>query len=312
MKKTFLMLVVAMGAAGAWAVEPLKDRTSIQIDDSETAWLDVRKTKIYDLREEIPVSHSASNWVNVSEKKTQAAANDDEATVSWTFTNREIGMETVSTNCTDDVSLKVTLNAPGEYEFTHQAADGSLVSTNLIVGWRQLGTEAEPWMVGATGHEVEVTAWTNGTAMLVIEGKGVADWAPWGPVAGGINELVKDKEVVGLDGIMASLPALTTVNGLTLGELAYAGMVGAAKAGFSAIAVDNGVAQLGVVVSTNGDLTAATESWGKAKVEDIDLDEKTGEAILTIPAPADTGFFIVNPKPDVPSNLDLPPIVTVK
>ena len=37
-----------------------------------------------------------------------------------------------------------------------------------------------------------------------------------------------------------------------------------------------------------------------------------GEAILTIPAPADKGFFIINPKPDVPSNLDLPPIVTVK
>ena len=310
MKQTLLMLVLAMGAAGAWAVEPLKDRTSIQIDDSETAWLDVRKTKIYDLREEIPVSHSASNWVNVSEKKAQAAAEEDEATVSWTFTNREIGMETVSTNCTDDVSLKVTLNAPGEYEFTHQAADGSLVSTNLIVGWRQLGTEAEPWMVGATGHEVEVTAWTNGTAMLVVEGKGVADWAPWGPVAGGINELVKDKGVVGLDGIMASLPALTTVNGLTLGELAYAGMVGAAKVGFSTIAVEGGTAQLGVVVSTNGDLTAATESWGKAKVKGATVVD--GEAILTIPVPADKGFFIINPKPDVPSNLDLPPIVTVK
>ena len=126
------------------------------------------------------------------------------------------------------------------------------------------------------------------------------------------SALPEYKGVEGLDGIMATLPTLTTVNGLTLDELAVAGMVGAAKAGFSAIAVDNGTAQLGVVVSTNGDLSAATESWGKAKVEDVGLDKETGEAILTIPAPADKGFFIVNPKPDVPSNLDLPPIVTVK
>ena len=63
-------------------------------------------------------------------------------------------------------------------------------------------------------------------------------------------------------------------------------------------------------MSTNGDLTAATESWGKAKVEKSEVVD--GEAILTIPAPADKGFFIVNPKPDVQSNLDLPPIVTVK
>ena len=118
--------------------------------------------------------------------------------------------------------------------------------------------------------------------------------------------------VTNLGETMATLPALTTVNGLTLDELASAGMVGAARVGFSAIAVDNGVAQLGVVVSTNGDLTAATESWGKAKVEDVGLDEEAGEAILTIPAPADKGFFIVNPKPDVPSDLIEPPHTTVR
>ena len=174
------------------------------------------------------------------------------------------------------------------------------------------GSKENPWQVGTEGREAEVTAWTNGTGTLVVEGTGAVGWAPWAEDADGITELVKDKGVTGLDGIMSTLPALTTVNGLTLDELAVVGMVGAAKAGFSAIAVEGGTAQLGVVVSTNGDLTAATESWGKAKVEDVGLDKETGEAILTIPAPADKGFFIVNPKPDVPSNLDLPPIVTVK
>ena len=101
---------------------------------------------------------------------------------------------------------------------------------------------------------------------------------------------------------VATLPALTTVNGLSLDELAYMGLLGVAKAGFSAIAVDNGTAQLGVVVSTNGDLTAVAEvkekgegeGWGKAKVEGAAVVD--GEAILTIPAPAEKGFMILNTK----------------
>ena len=158
------------------------------------------------------------------------------------------------------------------------------------------GSEANPWTIGTEGHETEVTAWTNGTGTLVVKGAGAVGRTPWAEFANGIAKLVKDEGVTELGGIMATLPALTTVNGLTLGELASVGMVGAAKAGFSAIAVEGGVAQLGVTVSTNGDLTAATESWGKAKVEDVDLDEKTGEAILTIPAPADKGFMILKTK----------------
>ena len=147
--------------------------------------------------------------------------------------------------------------------------------------------------VGTEDHEAEVIAWTNGTGTLLIEGAGAVGSMPWAESADGIAELLKGKGVTGLDGIMATVPALTTVNGLTLDELASAGMLGAARAGFSSIAVDNGVAQLGVVVSTNGDLTAATESWGKAKVEKAEAVD--GEAILTIPAPADKGFFIVSP-----------------
>ncbi len=153
-------------------------------------------------------------------------------------------------------------------------------------------------------------AWTNGTDTLVIEGTGAVGWVPWTESADGITKLQFAEGVTNLGETMATLPALVSVNGLTLDKFVEAGMLGVAKAGFSAIAVDNGVAQLGVVVSTNGDLTAATESWGKAKVEGAAAVD--GEAILTIPAPADKGFFIINPKPDVPSNLDLPPIVTVK
>ena len=64
-----------------------------------------------------------------------------------------------------------------------------------------------------------------------------------------------------------------------------------------------GVAQLGVVVSTNSEVKVRGEGedggWGKAAIEKAEVVD--GEAILTIPASADKGFFIVNPKPDVPS-----------
>ena len=177
----------------------------------------------------------------------------------------------------------------------YKEAKGWSEYKDYIKGCTAPGSEGNPWLVGETA-----IAWTNGTEKLVIKGEGEVELMPWTEFADEITKLDKDEDVAGLLDIVATLPNLTTVNGLTLDELASMGMLGAAKAGFSTIAVDNGTAQLGVVVSTNGDLTAATENWGKAKVEDVGLDKETGEAILTIPAPADKGFFIVNPKPDVP------------
>ena len=175
------------------------------------------------------------------------------------------------------------------------------------------GSVENPWPVGAAGHETEVTAWTNGTGTLVVEGAGAVGRAPWWEYADGITKLQFAEGVTNLGETMATLPALVSVNGLTLDKFVEAGMLGVAKAGFSAIAVDKGVAQIGVMVSTNGDLAAATESWGKAKVEDVGLDKETGEAVLTIPAPADKGFFIVNPKPDVQSDtIYLPPAPRIR
>ena len=162
----------------------------------------------------------------------------------------------------------------------------------------QAGSEKNPWKVGTEDHEAEVIAWTNGTGTLLIEGAGAVGSMPWAESADGIAELLKDKGVTGLDGIMATLPSLATVNGLTLDELASAGMVGAAKVGFSTIAVAGGVAQLGVVVSTNSEVKVRGEGedggWGKAAIEKAEVVD--GEAILTIPAPADKGFMILKTK----------------
>ena len=179
-----------------------------------------------------------------------------------------------------------------------------LDSINGSVTFRQAvdGSKDTPWKVGTTGHEAEVKAWTNGVGGLTVQGSGAIGSMPWAENPAGIIELVKDRAVAGFPDIVNTLPDLATVNGLTLDELAVAGMVGAVKAGFSTIAVDNGTAQLGVVVFTNGNLTAATESWGKAKVEAVGLDKESGEAILSIPATAEKGFMILKPNGAAPSN----------
>ena len=64
----------------------------------------------------------------------------------------------------------------------------------------------------------------------------------------------------------------------------------------NAIEVVDGAVRLTVSVSTNSELTAATEGWGKAKVGHAET-EHDGTVTLTVPAPAERGFFILKSKP---------------
>ena len=162
------------------------------------------------------------------------------------------------------------------------------------------GSEYNPWKVGEPGHEGEVTAWTNGTGALVIEGTGAVGSMPWAENPAGIAELVRAKGVTGkLETLVGSLPDLTMVNGLTREEFSSAALGFVRTDGFSAIEVDPATqeAKLSVVIS---------------KAETLDKPEWKPVATNDVPVKADTpaGFFIVAPA--APSNLDLPPIVTVK
>ena len=176
MKKTLLMLVAAMGAAGAMAaVEPLKDRTAIQIADSRTAWLDVRTNKVYQFEDTIPVSHSAGNWAN------QPASPTAKASVMWQAADES---KSGFGSYTDDVPLTMTLNKPGQYDIMHVAKDGTLSSNAFTVVKRQIGTEDEPWIVSEEGKD-EVRAFMRSETELWIEGDGktMADFGgcgPWG------------------------------------------------------------------------------------------------------------------------------------
>ena len=57
-------LLCAMAAGAMAAVEPLRDRTAIQIADSAIAHLDLRTNRVYQLEDTIRVAHSASRIVS--------------------------------------------------------------------------------------------------------------------------------------------------------------------------------------------------------------------------------------------------------
>ena len=171
-----LCLVLSACAVGAMAaVEPLRDRTAIQIADSRTAWLDVRTNKVYQFEDTIPVSHSAGNWAN------QPASPTAKARVMWQAADES---KSGAGSYTDDVPLTMTLNEPGQYDIIHVAKDGTLSSNAFTVVKRQLGTEDEPWIVSEEGKD-EVRAFMRSETELCIEGDGetmakFGGCGPWG------------------------------------------------------------------------------------------------------------------------------------
>ena len=145
------------------------------------------------------------------------------------------------------------------------------------------GSEENPWQVGMEGHEAEVTAWTNGTGTLVVEGSGAIGSMPWAEAPAGITRLVKAEGVTGLEELVGSLPDLMTVNGLTLEDFGSA-IRGFVRAdGFSAIEIENGRAFLDVVVGRSDSLGTSAE-WTPVSTNTVE-----------VPAPGEQGFFIVSP-----------------
>ena len=190
---------------------------------------------------------------------------------------------------------------------THFTVTNDGIDKKIAAIWIAPGDKDRRWVAGD-----EVTAYTNGTT-LVIEGPGaMSDFAdaasvPWTAVAGGVTEvsIAEDVTKVGAnawegmsDEVEINGTALSAVRFLAPGVSSPApaepsGAIGGAE--FGTVQIVGGKAYLGVVVSTNGDLTAAIESWGKAKVEKAEVVD--GEAILTVPATAEQGFMLLKSKP---------------
>ena len=143
-----------------------------------------------------------------------------------------------------------------------------------------VGSESFPWTVG-----METVAWTNGVGGLVIGGAGAVVSTPWVDCAGDVDELWAGKGVTDLSRVMATLPGLESVNGLSMDAFDSV-VIGAVKvAGFSAIAVDpSGMVNLSVVVS-KADSLSEPVVWTPVTTNDV-----------SVRADAPSGFYIVAPQ----------------
>ena len=65
------------------------------------------------------------------------------------------------------------------------------------------------------------------------------------------------------------------------------------------LTIVDGTAYVGVVVRTNGDLTAETKSWGRVKFSKdvkVDVSEDGTELVIPVPANAEKGFMVLESK----------------
>ena len=180
------------------------------------------------------------------------------------------------------------------------------------------GEEDNPWKVGAGGTDVVQAYVKNG--VLVIVGSGaMSDFAdaasvPWTAVADEVTEVTIAEGVtkVGKNSL-ALFDETVTANGTPLSFYdMMAGARGSAEpaepsgaiggAEFEQVQIVGGKAYLAVSVCTNGDVTAATEDWQKAAIEEAQVEED-GTVTLTVPAAAERGFMLLKSKGAAPTDI---------
>lgn len=179
----------------------------------------------------------------------------------------------------------------GTYVFRHTAGGVTETATFKAVGF--LGEVVNPWLVGA-GDAAAVKAYVK-DGYLYLEGDGevteFGDGVPWAGLGDMLVGAILPRTVTLPASVLATLPISVK------GEVEPLGFV--KTDGFSAIAVNPATQE-------------ATLSVVVCKTESLDKPEWKPVSTNGIPVKADTstGFFIVAPA--APSDLDLPPIVTVK
>ena len=168
--------------------------------------------------------------------------------------------------------------------------------------FQPIGSADDPWTPG-TG----LTAWVeDGT--LHIAGSGDVLSTPWTAQADEIVAVEADVRVVGFTSqMLAALPNVTTVNGMSLSQLqslapkqdipsnsVLVSKTELEAAGAVTLAIENGTAYLGVSVRTNADLTVETKNWGRVKFDEttqIGFSEDGTSLIVPVPANAEKGFM---------------------
>ena len=170
------------------------------------------------------------------------------------------------------------------------------------------------WAVGE-----DVTASLYASGVLAIAGTGAmydfasADDVPWADVVDKVTTVTIKEGVtkVGANA-WAGMADAVGINGTALSAVRFlapgvnspapaepSGAVSGAEP--ERIKIVDGKVLLGVSVCTNGDLTAATEDWEPAAIEEAQVEED-GTVTLTVPATAEQGFMLLKSKGAAPSN----------
>ena len=213
-----------------------------------------------------------------------------------------------------------------EWDF---ATDTVTDTITLYAKWTEVppGSEGNPWKIGSP-NAADVTAYVK-DGSLVIAGSGamsnftnVAE-APWAAVAGKVMAVTVEEGVTLGVNALSGMLGTTTVNGTPLsfydmvagargasGSSLPEGTIPVSKteleaAGAATLTIVDGTAYVGVVVRTNGDLTAKTKSWGRVKFADttkVGLSEDGTEIVIPVPANAEKGFMVLESKGADPSN----------
>ena len=200
--------------------------------------------------------------------------------------------ETLKT-ATDSGAFKWTPTLNGRYVFSHAVTGGATETAVFVVNGLS-GGEVNPWTIGEG-----VTAYFK-DRVLFLKGEGEvaafdgdAPWAVYGEVLEGIGPLSRAITIPA--SVLATLPI--SVKG---GGAEPSGAVGGAEP--ETVRIVDGKVLLGVSVCTNGDVTAATEDWQKAAIEEAQVEED-GTVTLTVPATAERGFMLLKSKGADPSNI---------
>ena len=188
------------------------------------------------------------------------------------------------------VSWKPTLN--GRYVFSHAVTDG-ITETAVFVVNGLPGGEGDPWEIGTgvTAYVKDRILYLNGKGEVTEFGGDGAPWAVYNEKLTGIGPLSKGIDIPA--SVLATLPISVT------GGAEPSGAVSGAEP--ERIKIVDGKVLLGVSVCTNGDVTAATEDWEPAAIEEAKVEED-GTVTLTVPATAEQGFMLLKSKGAAPSD----------
>ena len=239
------------------------------------------KSAALDTREERTIAGTGTETITYSDDDWGAGGSGATVEYSWEGGASQT-LETPAGGGT--VSWTPTLN--GRYEFSHAVTDG-ITETAVFVVNGLPGSEGDPWEIGTgvTAYVKDRILYLNGKGEVTEFGGDGAPWAGYGEALTGIGPLSKGIDIPA--SVLATLPISVT------GGAEPSGAVGGAEP--ERIKIVDGKVLLGVSVCTNGDVTAATESWQKAAIEGAQVEED-GTVTLTVPATAEQGFMFLKSK----------------